>query len=147
MKKIQKIQRKQKGFTLMEMMIIVVIIGILVAFSVNSYREYVISGHKKTVQAKIMEVVSTLERDYTQNSQYRTIFIDGLNADPVVSQYTGNSGFIRYNINITRIDSQRYTIRATPNNIQTEDVCGWLQIDNFGRQTYEHASADISKCW
>ncbi len=150
-----KKMENEKGFTLIELMIALVIAGLLAAFGLNQYRRYVISAHKKAVQAKIMEIASTLERDYTNNGEYRVATVDSLNANVTTNQYSGNSGFARYTIQTTRLDSQRYTVRATPQDVQVEDACGWLQIDNFGIKAYETQKggsskkpvADISKCW
>ncbi|WP_156504400.1 type IV pilin protein, partial [Oleiphilus sp. HI0066] len=61
---------KQQGFSLIELMIVVAIIGILAAIAYPSYQENVASTHRANAQSELMGLSSALERWYTQNNHY-----------------------------------------------------------------------------
>lgn len=141
-----KVLNKWKGFTLMEVMIVVAIIGILAAIGIPSYRKYVIKSHRKEAIAQMLDIVGLLERNYANNGQYMDNYVNdptGLNNDPNINRTpAGSVGTqIRYNITINlnagaNPGSQTYTITATPNaaNDQSLDnrVCGTMSIDQAG---------------
>lgn len=138
-----KLIRRLKGFTLMEVMIVVAIIGILAAIGIPSYRNYVIKAHRKEAVAQIMEIAGLLERNYVPNGQYMDAYITQLNSDLSMNRVPGNSAGIRirYNIVITQPGgappgSQTYLITATPNaaNDQINDNrdCGTMTLDQAG---------------
>ena len=61
---------KNRGFTLIEMMIVVVVIGILSAIAYPSYVRYVIKSKRTECRAIIMQVMQQQERFYTQQNTY-----------------------------------------------------------------------------
>ena len=61
---------KSAGFTLIEVMVAVVIIGILLATAVPSYQQYVIRGNRANMQAQMLTIASALERYRAQNFRY-----------------------------------------------------------------------------
>jgi type IV pilus assembly protein PilE len=61
---------KQRGFTLIELMIVVAIIGILASISYPNYRQYVLRSENSLAQAALVELSTTLERYYSENNSY-----------------------------------------------------------------------------
>lgn len=62
--------KSNKGFTLIELMITIVIIGILASIAIPSYREYVIRGNRRAAQAAMMELVAREHQIFVANRQF-----------------------------------------------------------------------------
>jgi len=60
----------QKGFTLIEVMVVVVIVAILASLAIPGYREYVKRGHRRAAQAVMMEIASQQHQYFAANRAY-----------------------------------------------------------------------------
>lgn len=81
------------GFTLVELMIVIVIIGILAAIAYPSYQESISKARRIDGQAFLMGITNAQERFFTQNNRYTTNLTDlGYSADGA-GNFTSNEGF------------------------------------------------------
>lgn len=78
--------KKQKGFTLIEVMITVVIVAILASIAIPSYREYVIRGNRTAAQATMMEIATRQQQFFVANRTYATAAQLGFALPPEVDQ-------------------------------------------------------------
>jgi type IV pilus assembly protein PilE len=132
--------RQAGGFTLIEVMITVAIVGILAAIAVPSYKKSVQKTQRSVAKGLVMEQAQLLERFYTA-SQAGT-FTGGPSAS-LVSPKGATGSAIRYNIATTiPAGGATYTVTATPTTQQSSDECGTLSMTNTGLQ-----SPSTAGCW
>jgi len=84
------IYKKEQGFTLMELMIAVVIVGILAAFALPSYFEQVERSRQTEGQALLARILQGQERYFTENLTYTSTLTDlGYNSDTNIESEEG----------------------------------------------------------
>ena len=138
-------KNRQQGFTLIEMLIAVALVGILAAVAIPSYSEYVRRGHRADARAGLLQAAQWMERAATATGAYPTI--DAFNATTLTTVPSG-----RYTIAIDagRTDST-YSLTATPKNAQTGDRCGAFTLRQDGLRGANGKKADEtgyeSNCW
>jgi len=128
--------RRQAGYTLIELVIVVAIIGILSALAYNSYQDSAIKSRRKAATACMMESAQFLERNYTTNLRYD---VDNAGAGIVVPAGTCQAdlgNFFAFDVPAATLTARTYTVRATPLGLQlAKDQCGTLTIDQAGTKT------------
>ena len=134
--------RHQRGFTLIELMIVVAIIGILAAIALPQYTDYVTRSRRIDGQSTLLQVAQDLERCYTQFSAYNNHSCSVVTAG-AVSQ-TSPEGF--YLVTASTLSASAFTLTATPQGAQaTNDTdCPTFAVDQLGQQTPD---PDPNNCW
>jgi type IV pilus assembly protein PilE len=62
--------RKSSGFTLIELMIALVIVAILAAIAIPSYRQYVIRSNRRAAQASMVDIANREQQYFAANRAY-----------------------------------------------------------------------------
>jgi len=142
---------KQAGFTLIELMIVVAIIGILATIAYPSYIESTRATKRATAQSDLMELASFLERRFTENNTY--LIADG-SSDPISSTACNTAGGCTPALQggITHDDyvysfsgspsSSAFVLQAVPQGSQTNDKCATMSYSQTGVTT-----PSSGNCW
>ena len=137
------------GFTLIELMIVVVIVGILSAIAIPSYQQYTVKAARRQAASTMLNLMQMEERYYTNNYVYYAMSATPPATDPNGwNNFSGDSmGARKYNISIA-VDAgppAGYTITATPSNTFADAKCGSLILTNMGVKS--STSGNGSTCW
>jgi len=128
-----------KGFTLIEVMIVVAIIGILAAIAYPSYDEYVKRGNRTEGQAFLSDVAARQERYFSQNNAYITDV-----ANIAKLGVTANSPTGKYSI-VLAGGGGGYTLTA--NNQFSDAKCATLTLNALGVRGSSGSRSDKNDCW
>lgn len=137
----KSMQNKQSGFTLIEVMIAVVIIGILASIAYPSYTQYVTRTYRDSAKACLSEYAHAMERRYSATLSYK---VEKDPQTPTLDCATASNMDTRYTFDIKNLTSDKFTATATPIDTQAarEKDCGTMTIDQKGKRT-----AATDKCW
>jgi len=134
--------KHNKGFTLIEIMIVVVIIGILAAVAYPSYVSSVIKTNRASGKNMMLQLAQQEERYYTENNTYGILTALGYPASPVFSQ--NNTYSITLVVTApTATTPASYIITGVPQ--VSDTTCGNLTLSNTGLWTNAQG-APASQC-
>lgn len=141
--------KSNAGFTLIEMMITVAIIGILAAIAYPSYQESVRKGRRADAQAALVGFSAAMERFFLQSNSYENAAGGAALPAPATfypAQVPLEGGTATYTLRLTSLTATTYTLTAAPAGPQTEDRCGSLTLTQSGVQG-RTTSVPIEDCW
>jgi len=128
---------QQAGFTLIEIMIVVVIIGVLASIAYPSYQQHVIKSRRAAVASCLLQHAQLMERQYTTALTYV-----GAGA-PVCEASVARF----YNVGFDgAVTARAYTIQAVPTGAQRDPKCGTLTLNAQGVRT-KSGTASLAECW
>lgn len=131
-----------KGFTLIELMIVVAVIGILAAIAYPSYQDSIRKSRRADAKSALLELAQFMERNYTLSNRYD--LDSGGVAVALPFTETPKDGTAKYyDLTISASAAQSFTLAAAPKNAQASDVCGTLSITNTGVK----AATGTGQCW
>jgi type IV pilus assembly protein PilE len=139
------------GFTLIELMIAVAIVGILAAIAYPSYTEHIRSSRRADAQGALYGLQQAMERYYTLNSTYAGTANDA-GAPAAAVGYAAtvpvDGGTPTYDLLIDA-GTSTYTLLARPREIQAADKCGTLTLTSTGVRGMTDAQSGLaaSDCW
>lgn len=139
-------KRSLRGFTLIELMITVAIVGILAAIAFPAYTAYIARGRRAEVRAEVLKAEGWMERFYSENNRYANNVANNANTG-FTAKFSSvpSTGAANYSITLV-VTTASYTITAAPLNSMASDACGSYVKTNVGSLTTPSATLDASKC-
>lgn len=146
--------KKSTGFTLIELMITVAIIGILASIAYPSYQDSVRKSRRADAKGVLLGLTNAMERRFTEKNSYCDAALatggtavtgcgtatEDTGTPSIYTIPTETSSF--YTVTISAATAISYTLNAVPTGAQTNDTCGTLTITQTGAKTPTTAG-----CW
>jgi type IV pilus assembly protein PilE len=157
-------RKKTTGFTLIELMVVIAIIGILASIAYPSYTDKIQKSRRADAKGVLMQFAGAMERRFTMANSYcdaaaaaGTVVAncgDGATKDtgaPTIfatkSPVDGTETY--YNLTISAVSPTSFTLSATPTGKQANDKCGTLTLTNTGVRgiTSQASGYAVADCW
>lgn len=138
----------RSGFTLIEMMIVVVVVAILAVLVLPSYQGYVMKARRTDAKAALTTAAQSLERYATENpgTGYTNATVSDTSGPTVVAKRTTDDG--HYLLTVSGKTVTTFVLSATPQNSQLNDVCKTFTLNQRGeRDVSADATKPARECW
>ncbi len=150
---LQSRRRGQLGFTLIELMIAVAIIGILMKLAYPAYTNSVKKSRRSDAKTALLDLAQREERYLAMSNVYTTSApLLGFTAGTTVTTaapmnvMTGTAAF--YQVSVSAPTTTSFTLTATRTGAQATDTqCGDLTLTNTGLQGITNATGAVADCW
>lgn len=140
------------GFSLIELMIALAMIGILTGLALPAYQQQIVKTRRALAKGELMAVVARQEQYFINHKQYAsTLDLLGYAANPYAIDASGNDIGVSeegriYRVELETVSSGSFTVRAIPQLNQTKDKhCGTLALSSAGLKSASLGTH--TRCW
>jgi type IV pilus assembly protein PilE len=142
----------QRGFTLIELMVVVAIIAIILAFAFPSYERYIVRTKRAVAQNALLQVADRQQQFFMDNKRFAADLTNlGFNANPFVVDDDGAATVAGdvdavYSLTLSNVTQTTWTVTAAPLNgqLSRDTDCGSLSITQAGTKASTGGGAN---CW
>ncbi len=148
----KKPNSQSTGFTLIEMMIVIAILGILAIIAIPSYDYFMRKGRRAEAKALLLSTQSELENCFLRNGTYLHSAAAPCGVTNQISTKLNSENsyyYIQLNQQGTIINTDSYTLTAIRSNAQVNDSCGDFRINNLHQRSIVNQNAGVTskECW
>lgn len=135
---------RERGFTLIEVMIVLAIVAILAAVAFPSYQETMIKNRRADGKIALTEAAARLERFFTENNNYGNT-IDNIGG--IGGKLVSPEAYYSVSLANPCGNTSCYTLTAARQGVQLKDTkCGDLTLTHIGSRG-ETGTLDVDDCW
>jgi len=144
--------RQQRGFSLIELMFVVVIVAVVLVVALPAYQAQVIKTKRSLGRAELVAVAARQEQFFVNNRRYSSTLAGLGYADPYAIDAEANdvatsNGDRIYTISLATVSTTSFTVQAVPQLGQAKDsLCGTLQLTSTGVKSAS-GSGGTGECW
>ncbi|MGH8570020.1 MAG: type IV pilin protein [Gammaproteobacteria bacterium] len=149
--------KKETGFTLIELMVTVAIVGILAAIAYPSYLEQIRRTRRADAQGALLGLANAMERYFTENNRYTgaagtTATPADTGAPRIYATQSPLDGTAKYyNLTISAAAAASFSLNAAPisTSAQNGDKCGTFTLTHTGARGISGGASGVTSadCW
>jgi type IV pilus assembly protein PilE len=149
------VRRSVRGFTLIEVMVAVAIVGILLAIAFPAYNQSARKSRRSDAKAALLDLAQREERYMSTTNQYTNSapllgYAASATLTPAspMSVLSGNTAYYNLSVVTSTASGPAFTATAARTGTQTADSqCGDYSLDSTGKQTVSNATQTAADCW
>lgn len=142
--KLIKVCQKSFGFSLLELLIVIVILGLLATIAIPQYQQQVVKARRSDGKIALLDLAGRMERYYAEKQTFvgATIGAGGT----ISTTNTSPDGY--YTLSVGTPSATAFSLTATPTGSQLTDdtLCGTLGLNQLGTKTVT-GSGTVAQCW
>jgi type IV pilus assembly protein PilE len=144
----REIERARRGFTLVELMVALAVLGIVAALALPAFFEQLARARRTDLQAALMEDAAYMQHYYAAHDAYTDATPPRL---PLTRSPRGGAANYAIGVSVPAGDPASFVLTAVRDGAMAADPCGDFTYDNLGRRdlvagTFA-AGRDAARCW